>query len=520
VVAAADRVSPRTWTAVVGATIGAFMAILNIQLVGAALGDIRAGLGASADDGAWIVTAYLVAEIVVIPLSGWLSRAFSPRRYLIANAALFLVFSVACAFAQDLGQMIVLRVLQGLTGGVLIPMAFTLIMTVLPPSRQPIGLAAFSLAATFAPAIGPTVGGTLGAIFGWPAIFLLNLGPGALMMVLLWISLERQPMQLGLLRQGDWPGIFSMVVGLGTLQVVLEEGAREDWFDSPIITGLSAVAIAALALFVRTELRSPRPLLDLRLLVRRNFGAGVTAMVLVGAVSYGSMFVLPAYLARVQGYDARQIGEVLAWSALPQLALIPLVPRLMRLVDARWLVMLGFGLVAASSFMLVGVDAGVAADQLLLPNGVRAVGQALAMTPLTMLATGGLDKADAGSASALLSVMRNMGGAVGIAGLQTFLVERERFHVDVISQSVSLFDEETRAYLAGLTRRLVEQGVVDPALAWNKAVAMVAGMVREQAYVMAVGDAFWLLGAALVLALLAALLLRKPAAPPSAAGGD
>lgn len=519
-VAAADRVSLRTWTAVIGATIGAFMAILNIQLVGAALGDIRAGLGAGADDGAWIVTAYLVAEIVVIPLSGWLSRAFSPRRYLIANAALFLVFSVACAFAQDLGQMIALRILQGLAGGVLIPMAFTLIMTLLPPSRQPVGLATFSLAASFAPAIGPTVGGWLSATFGWHAVFLLNLAPGAVMMLLLWVSLERQPMQLGLLRQGDWPGIVSMAVGLGSLQVVLEEGAREDWFDSPFIAALSAVAVAALALFVRTELRSPRPLLDLRLLARRNFGAGVTAMLLVGAVSYGSMFVLPAYLARVQGYDARQIGEVLAWSALPQLVLIPLMPSLMRLVDGRWLVVLGFGLMASSSFMLVGLDAGVAAEQLLLPNVVRAVGQAMAMTPLTVLATGGLGKADAGSASALLNVTRNMGGAVGIAGLQTFLAERERFHVDVIGESVSLFDERTRLFLDGLARRLVEQGVVDPAVAWHKAVGIVAGMVREQAYVMAVGDAFWLLGAALVLALLAALLLKKPVNSSSPAAAD
>ncbi|MBY0319544.1 MAG: multidrug efflux MFS transporter [Reyranella sp.] len=518
--AAADRVSARTWTAVIGATIGAFMAILNIQLVGAALGDIRAGLGASPDDGAWVVTAYLVAEIVVIPLSSWLSRAFSLRRYLIANATLFLVFSVACAFAQDLGQMIVLRILQGLTGGVLIPMAFTLNMTLLPPSRQPTGLAAFSLAATFAPAVGPTVGGWLSATFGWHAVFLLNLAPGGLMLALLWVSLERQPMRLDLLRQGDWLGIVSMAIGLGALQVVLEEGGREDWFDSPFITGLAAVAVAALALFVRTELRSSRPLLNLRLLARRNFGAGVTAMMLVGAVSYGSTFVLPAYLARVQGYDAQQIGEALAWSALPQLMLIPLMPRLMRLVDARVLMVLGFALVASSSFMLVGLDAGVAADQLLLPNVVRAVGQALAMTPLTVLATGGLDKADAGSASALLNVMRNMGGAVGIAGLQTFLVERERFHVDVIGQSVSMFDEETRLYLGGLARRLVEQGVVDPSVAWHKAVGIVAGMVREQAFVMAVGDAFWLLGSALVLALTAALLLKKPAVSSSAAAAD
>lgn len=515
--AGAERVSAKAWLAVVGATIGAFMAVLNVQLVGAALGDIRGALGIGAEDGAWIVTAYLVAEIVVIPLSGWLARAFSPRRYLIANAALFMVFSVACAFAQELDQMIALRILQGLAGGVLIPMAFTLIMTLLPSSRQPTGLAVFSLAVTFAPAIGPTIGGWISAGFGWHYVFLLNLVPGAAMLALLWAALERQPMQLGLLRQGDWPGIAAMAVGLGALQVMLEEGAREDWFESPFIAGLAALAFAALTLFVRIELRSPRPLLDLRLLGRRNFGLGVAAMLLMGAISCGSVFVLPTYLARVQGYGPEQIGEVLAWTGLPQLFLIPLLPPLMRIVDARWLVALGIGLFASSCFMLASFDADVAADQLLVPNVLRALGQALAMTPLASLATAGLARSDAGSASALLNVMRNMGAAMSIAGLQTFLAERERFHFDVIGQSVSLFDEHTRLYLDGLARYFVEHGVIDPGVASQKAVAVLGRMVGEQAYVMAVGDAYWLLGVALVLALLVASLLKRPADRPAAA---
>jgi MFS transporter, DHA2 family, multidrug resistance protein len=323
-------------------------------------------------------------------------------------------------------------------------------------------------------------------------------------------------MQLELLRQGDWPGIATMAAGLGTLQVVLEEGAREDWFDSPLISVLALVAAGALALFVWLELRSPRPLLNLRLLGRRNFAAGVIAIALVGIASFGSVLVMPAYLARVQGYDAQRIGEVLAWAALPQLALIPLLPRLMRLCDGRWLVVMGFALFAASSFLLVGLDAGVAGDQLLLPNVTRGVGQALAMTPLMALTTAGLARDDAGSASSLVSVIRNMGGAVGIAGLQTFLAGRTLFHFDVIAEQVSLFDEVTRLRLDALARGFAGQGTVDPAAAWQKAVQALAAMMQGQAYVMAVGDAFWLLGAAIAGALLAALLLRKPAAGAAA----
>lgn len=507
----------KIWLAIVGATLGTFMAVLNIQIVNASLADIRAALGAGVNDGGWISTAYMVAEIVVIPLTGWLSRVFSVRRYMIANAALFVLFSVACAFARDLDQMIVLRILQGLCGGVLIPMAFTLILTLLPASRQPIGLAIFAIAATFAPAIGPTIGGWLSEGWGWQYVFYVNLVPGAAMLVLLWFTLERQPMQLGLLRGGDWTGIAAMAIGLGSLQVVLEEGNKEDWFDSPFIARLAVVAAVALALFVWIELRVPRPLLNLRLLRRRNFGAGVLAMFLLGAALYGSVFVLPLYLARVQGYNAEQIGLVLAWTGLPQLLLIPLVPWLMRRLDARWLVGLGIGLFAASSFMIVDLTADVAADQLLLPNVMRALGQALLLTPLTTLAVAGIAAQDAGSASALLNVMRNLGGALGIALLQTLLTWREQFHFSVIGEQVSLFDEITRARLDTLIGHFLSQGANDPAVAWRKAVAAIADSVRQQAYIMAVSDAFFVLGAALILALMAALLLKKPSTASAAA---
>src|SRR3569833_1382764 len=213
----------RMWIAVVGATLGAFMAVLNIQIVNSSLADIQGAIGAGIDDGGWISTAYLIAEIVVIPLSGWLARVFSIRIYLLTNAVLFLVFSAACALAQNLPQMIALRAVQGFTGGVLIPMAFTLIITLLPKAKQPIGLALFALSATFAPAIGTTIGGYLTENWGWEYIFYVNLVPGTLMLAMLWLSLEPKPMKLALLREGDWFGIVTMALGLSALQTVLGE---------------------------------------------------------------------------------------------------------------------------------------------------------------------------------------------------------------------------------------------------------------------------------------------------------
>jgi DHA2 family multidrug resistance protein len=500
----------KMWIAVIGSTLGAFMAVLNIQIVNASLADIQGAIGAGTDDGGWISTSYLIAEIVVIPLTGWLARVFSVRTYLLANAILFLVFSVACAFAVNLQQMIVLRAIQGFSGGVLIPMAFTIIITMLPKAKQSVGLALFALSATFAPAIGPTIGGYLTENWGWEYIFYVNLVPGAIMVGMLWFSLESAPMNLGLLAKGDWPGIFTMAIGLASLQTVLEEGNKDDWFGSPFILRLSVIAAVSLTLFLIIELKTAHPLLNLRLLVRRNFGFGIVANFLMGIALYGSVFILPIYLTRIQGYNSEQIGMVLAWTGIPQLLLIPLVPRLMKRFDVRILIIAGFALFAASNFMNVYMTADYASDQLFWPNIVRAIGQALAFTPLTAVATAGIERENAGSASSLFNMMRNLGGAVGIAMLQTFQQKREQFHSNILTNSVSTFEEATRTRIAQLTNYFMNHGVTDQAAAQHKAVIAVAGRVREQANIMAFSDTFYFLGVALVAALVASLLLKKP----------
>jgi len=507
---ATPAIPTKTWIAVIGATLGAFMAVLNIQIVNASLADVQGAIGAGIDDGGWISTSYLIAEIVVIPLSGWLAQVFSVRIYLLTNAALFLVFSAACALAQDLPQMIALRAVQGFTGGTLIPLAFTLIITLLPKAKQPIGLALFALSATFAPAIGPTIGGYLTENWGWEYIFYVNLVPGALMIGMLWSSLESKPMKLALLRQGDWLGIVTMAIGLSALQTVLEEGNKDDWFGSPFIVKLSIIAAIALALFLWIELTTEKPLLNLRLLFRRNFGFGIVANFLLGIALYGSVYILPVYLSRIQGYNAEQIGMVLAWTGLPQLFLIPLVPRLMQRIDARIIIGIGFALFAASNFMNVHMTGDYASDQLFWPNVVRAVGQALVFAPLSAVATAGIEAENAGSASGLFNMMRNLGGAVGIALLQTLLTKREQYHSNVLMQSVSLLEQATRTRIDKLTQYFLSHGVADHAEASHRSVVAIGKIAQKQAFILAFSDMFYLLGAALIVALVASLLLKKP----------
>ena len=388
------------------------MAVLNIQIVNASLADIQGAIGAGIDDGGWISTSYLIAEIVVIPLSGWLAQVFSVRVYLLTNAVLFLVFSAACALAQDLPQMIVLRALQGFSGGVLIPMAFTLIITLLPKSKQPIGLALFAVSATFAPAIGPTIGGYLTENWGWQYIFYVNLVPGAVMIGMLWFSLEAKPMKLALLREGDWPGIVTMAIGLGALQTVLEEGNKDDWFGSPFIVRLSVIAAVALALFFWIELTSKKPLLNLRLLARRNFGFGSARQLPAGhrAVRLG---LHPAALSGAHPglqFRADRHGAGLdrpaAAGADPAGAAADEALRRRASSSASAL-----RCSPPRNFMNIYMTTDYGSDQLFWPNVVRAVGQALAFAPLSAVATAGIEAENAGSASGLFNMMRNLGGA-------------------------------------------------------------------------------------------------------------
>jgi MFS transporter, DHA2 family, multidrug resistance protein len=233
--------------------------------------------------------------------------------------------------------------------------------------------------------------------------------------------------------------------------------------------------------------------------------------VILGMALYGSVFLLPNYLSQMQGYNSQQVGEVLAWTGLPQLILIPFVPRLMRRFDARLLVAIGLGLFAASCFLNVDISQDYSGPQLLIPNLVRAVGQALVMTPLSVLATGGIERENAGSASAMFNMMRNLGGSIGIAMLQTLLTRREQFHSAVITPEVTMFSEATRQRLAALQQHFMASGTADPETAWHDAIVAVGRIVRTQAYLLAYGDTFGVLGCGLLLAIVAAVMMRRTA---------
>ncbi len=508
------KVGLREWIGVLGALLGAFMAVLDIQITNASLKDVTGALGATLDEGSWISTSYLMTEIVIIPLAGWLAMIFSTRRYLLVTAALFLVFSTLCGFAWDLPSMIIFRALQGLTGGALIPLAFQIILTTLPPAKRAMGFALFGVTATFAPSIGPTIGGWLTDNYGWPLIFFINLIPGGILLAATWFAIPREPMQLKRVRDGDWWGIATMAVGMASLTVFLEEGQRKDWFGSPFIVRMAFVAAIALTAFLVIELWiTPRPFINLRLLRERNFAFGSIINVAVGAALYGSAFLLPLYLAQSQGYNALQIGQTVMWSGLPQLAIMPLVPLLMKRFDSRLLIGAGLVIFGMSCMMNYHLDPNVAYAQLRFSQILRAIGQPLVMVPVSALATAGIAAADAGSASGLFNMMRNLGGSTAIALLSAVLTMREHLHSNRLGELISLYNPLTRDRIDALTSNFVAHGF-DLTTAGRMALAALDKTVRGQAYLGAYGDAFFLIGIALFAAI-GALFFTK-AAPPAA----
>jgi MFS transporter, DHA2 family, multidrug resistance protein len=515
---ASDHVPLKTWICVIGVLIGCFLAVLNIVVTNSSLRDIAGTLSASSDEISWVPTSYLVAEIVVIPLTAWLSSAFSLKKYLLVNSALFAIFSVFCGQVHSLDLMILFRLAQGFTGGVLIPLSFDVILTYLPPSNQAIGMALFTVTATFAPAIGPLIGGWLTDNYGWPFIFYMNTIPAALMIGIIWVTMEDQPMNLGLLKKGDWWGIVTMAIGLAAFEIVLEDGNRKDWFGDPEIVKLAWAAAIFIPVFVVIELRKDEPLVDLRLFARRNFGLGSIINVALGIGLYGVVFILPLYLAQMQGYNASQIGTVLIWLGLPQLLIIPLIPKLMQIVDTRIIIGVGILLFGGSCFLNVHLDTDFAGPQFYIPLIIRALGQPLVMVPLSAITTSGMTRGrESGAASALFNMMRNIGGSIGIAGLSTVLSMRERFHSERIGESVTAY--------SGAVQERVQQSVAyfmsaggDASSAQMRAIGAIGGIVRREAFLLAYGDCFLVLGCVL-LASAAALFFMKKTHISGAIGG-
>ena len=492
---------------------GMFMAILDIQIVSASLAEIQAGLSASADEIAWVQTSYLIAEVIMIPLSAYLSRALSTRIFFAISAAGFTLASIACAQASSIHEMIVWRAIQGFIGGGMIPGVFAAAFTVFPAEKRPIVSPMIGLVATLAPTIGPTIGGWLSHAFSWHWLFLVNVVPGILVTIGALTLIDFDKPEKGLLSRFDWGSLIAMALFLGSLEYVLEEGSRNDWFEDHLIVLFTLVTIAGGAAFFWRTLTRPNPLVDLSAFQDRNFAFGSLFSFSVGIGLYGLTYVYPVYLSRVRGFDALMIGETMFVSGIAMFCTAPIAGILSRKMDLRWMLALGLVGFAAGTWMASGITRDWDFWELLMPQILRGCSIMIAMVPVNNIALGTLPPSKMKGASGLYNLTRNLGGAVGLAIINTMINTRTDLHLARLHERISLSHIPAQEMLDALTARLGSLGT-DANLA---AMAKLNALVHREALVMAFGDLFLALTVLSVTLACGTSLLNKPS--PAASGG-
>ena len=499
--------------------IGSFIALLDIQVVSASLGEIGGGLSAGPDEVAWVQTSYLIAEIIVIPLTGWLSRVMSTRWLFCVSAVGFTITSLLCGTAWDLSSMITFRALQGFIGGAMIPTVFTAAFLFFPaPGQRVIAAATLGGIASLAPTLGPTIGGWITDSYNWHWIFFINVAPGAAIAVIVPMLVRIDRPDPTLLRGADYPGIALMAIALGCLEYTLEEGPRWDWFGDPTIRSTAWIAGVAGIAFIWRSLTYAQPVVDLRALKSRNFALGCFFSFVTGIGIFATIYLTPLFLARVRGFSAWQIGLAVFSTGIFQALSIPLYTVVARRADLRWLMMLGLAGFAASMWCFEPIDHDWGWRELLLPQAFRGLSQQFAVAPIVTLTLGGLAPDRLKFASGLFNLMRNLGGAIAIAVCGTILNDRTNLHFERLA-------EHLNGANAALADRFARLSAADGA-AWGDAARAHAGVIKQlwfvtlrEAETQAFSDAFAVIALCFVIATVMVPLMRK-VAPPRAPAGD
>jgi MFS transporter, DHA2 family, multidrug resistance protein len=512
--APSERIAPRRLFAFLIMVFGMFMSILDIQIVSASLTEIQAGLSASSTEVSWVQTAYLIAEVIAIPLSGFLSRALGTRLLFAISAAGFTISSFACGFASSIEQMILWRALQGFLGAGMIPTVFASAYTVFPRTKFYIVGPIIGLVATLAPTIGPTVGGYITDALSWHWLFFINVVPGIGIIIGVLALVDFDEPDFELLDHFDWFGLIAMAGFLGSLEYVLEEGPQYEWLqDTSVAICATVCGVSAIAFFYRV-LTADEPIVDIRAFANRNFGVGCLISFCVGIGLYGLTYVYPRYLAEVRGYSALMIGETMFVSGATMFLMAPIVGRLMLKVDMRYIIAAGLIIFGLGSYQMTWITRDYDFYELLVPQILRGIGMMCAMVPTNNIALGTLTPDRVKNASGLFNLTRNLGGAVGLAIINEILNDRTDLHISRLQDRVNWGNATATETLNMLTQRL--QGMGDASL---MALKQLSQIVHRQAVVMGYGDAFFILTVFYLGLSLLVMLLKKPALLSSGGGG-
>jgi DHA2 family multidrug resistance protein len=504
------------WIVAIAVMFGTFMEVLDTTVVNVSLPHIAASMSASIDESTWVLTSYLVANAIVLPMTGWLASAFGRKRLLMMSVTGFTLASFLCGIAPNLASLILFRIIQGATGGALQPLSQAVLLESFEPHERGRAMGFWGLGIVVAPILGPVVGGWLTETYSWRWVFYINLPVGLASIIMTRLFIFDPPYLRRVTERIDYWGIGMLVVGIGALQYVLDKGQEADWFESNAIIGLTIVSAVTLAVLIVHELTTEHPIIDLRVFKERSYATGVFLMTMLGFVLYGSMMLLPVMLQTLLDYPSMQAGIAMAPRGMGSLVMMPIVGHLTGIIDVRKLLASGFFIAGLTLIWLGQLNLHAGYWDIFWPQLLQGTGMALTFVPLTTATMQAIPPQRMGNAASLFNLMRNIGGSVGIAVMGTMLARQRQVNSAILGEHLTIGDVRTRLMLDQLKGGFMSAGA-DAVTAGERSVAAMHGMLAQQATMVTFVSIFRLLGGIFLLLIPLIALMKRPKGRPSAA---
>ncbi|MGC4051332.1 MAG: DHA2 family efflux MFS transporter permease subunit [Paludibaculum sp.] len=511
--ATAERPHVNPWIVAIAVMFGTFMEVLDTTVVNVSLPHIAGSMSASIDEATWALTSYLVANAMILPITGWLANFFGRKRLLMMSVIGFTVASFFCGFAPTLPILIVFRVIQGAAGGALQPLSQAVLLEAFPPDQRGKAMGFWGLGIVVAPILGPVLGGWLTDAYSWRWVFYINIPVGvASLLMTRWFVFDPPYIQRSKLGVDYW-GIGLLAVGIGGLQIVLDKGQQEDWFASNWIVTLSITAAVALIWFIYHELRVVGPVVDLRVFKDRTYSTGTLLMTMLGFVLYGSLVLLPIWLQTLLGYPSLQAGWALAPRGIGSFLAMPLVGALLSKFDARKFLAAGLVIASATLFQLSRLNLNAGYWDFFWPQFVQGLSLALLFVPLTTITMSRIPKERMGNAASMFNLLRNIGGSVGIAGVTTMVARFGQANTADLVRHITPYSQKAAGMMHGMQQSMMAHGSA-PNVAYRQSYAQMFGLVQQQATILSFLQIFRLLAVIFLALVPLVLLMRKPGKAP------